>query len=257
MTDDNDLIGLIDFDGTLMETEPVYDACFDTLFARHGITHRNRVEYKDAVSKQYGFVTGTGWRIIMPATIEYLTGETISTEETEELVSEFTQLVCRQVEEDPSHLYKPSLDFCKSMMDAEARLSIHSGTEPEICRAFLAHEHIDGLFDDIVSSHRTSYPTGPYTRYKRFLMDTLMDRYRNDNNDDHDTQFFVYGDSNGDGFAAEELGLPFVMARTHAGPDTLSVGQRTIKPAMVIIVDGDGSEIPNIVTAVMGSTRQE
>lgn len=133
----------------------------------------------------------------MPTTIEYLTGETISTEETEQLINEFTQLACEQVEGDPSHLYKPSLDFCKSMMDAGARLSIHSGTEPEICRAFLAHEHIDGLFDDIVSSHRASYPTEPYTRYKRFLMGTLMDRYRNDNNDDRGTQFFVYGDSNG------------------------------------------------------------
>lgn len=61
----NQLIGLIDFDGTLFETEPLYDDCMDVLLHSHGITQLPWASYKNTVTDKYRFVTGTGWRIII------------------------------------------------------------------------------------------------------------------------------------------------------------------------------------------------
>lgn len=119
------------------------------------------------------------------------------------------------------------------------RLSIHSGTEPEIVSTLLDHKDIRDLFDVIVSSNKTNKPDGGYTRYKKRLLSRLMDHYEHpesreysepraqghhNHNDDGNhhavngnhiadpvSRFFVLGDSNGDAAAAEELDLPFIM----------------------------------------------
>lgn len=261
------LIGLIDFDGTIFETESYYDDCMDDLFHKRSITDRPRVDYKDAVADKYRFVTGTGWRIIIPDMVEFLTGERPTPEETESLVEEFTGLVCDAARTSHAgHAYQASLNLCRKIVEQGGRLSIHSGTEPEIVRTLLDLEGVGDLFDTVVSSHKTSdLLDGGYTRYKRNLMERLMDHYKNGgvdpkgvNGEDAvigtatrpDTRFFVLGDSNGDGFAALELGLPFVMARRHDAPRFMTVGNEMITPVLSLEVDGDGGEIPWILDSI-------
>lgn len=275
-TDNHDqLIGLIDFDGTLFETEPLYDDCMDVLLHSHGITQLPRTSYKGSVADKYRFVTGTGWRIIITCTVEHLTGERPTPQETESLVHEFTDLVCDQAISSPiDHSYQPTIEFCKEIVGLGGRLSIHSGTEPEIVSTLLDHKDISDLFDVIVSSNKTNKPDGGYTRYKKRLLSRLMDHYEHpesreysepraqghhDHNDDggHTTdpvpRFFVLGDSNGDGFAAEELDLPFIMARKQDDPAELTIGARTIHPSMSLVVDGNGGEIPELTKKILNN----
>ena len=153
MTNNNNLlIRLIDFDGTLFETEPLYDDCMDVLLHSHGITQLPRTAYKGPVADKYRFVTGTGWRIIIPCTIEYLTGARPTPTETESLVQRFTNLVCEQATTHTDHSYQPTIEFCKDVIDSGGKLSIHSGTEPEIVSTLLDHKDISDLFDVIGTS---------------------------------------------------------------------------------------------------------
>lgn len=269
----NNLIGLIDFDGTLFETESFYDECLDRLFQTEGVTRQPRTSYKDDVSNKYGFVTGTGWRIIIPCTIEYLTGARPTPTETESLVQRFTNLVCEQATTHTDHSYQPTIEFCKEVIDSGGKLSIHSGTEPEIIGTVLDHEGVSDLFDVIVSSNKTNKTDDGYTRYKKRLLSKLMDYYKHpepcrtqghhDHNDDGNhhavngnhtadpvSRFFVLGDSNGDAAAAEELDLPFIMARKQDDSAELIIGTRTIRPSMSLVVDGDGSEIPGLTKKI-------
>lgn len=66
-------------------------------------------------------------------------------------------------------------------------------------------------------------------------------------------RFFVLGDSNGDGFAAEELDLPFIMARKQDDPAELTIGARTIHPSMSLVVDGNGGEIPELTKKILNN----
>ena len=69
----SNMIGLIDFDGTLFDTDGLYDTCIDQLLSETGMsTARKHAEYKHDVDAAYGFITGTGWRRIIPTTIQYL-----------------------------------------------------------------------------------------------------------------------------------------------------------------------------------------
>lgn len=282
-TDNHDqLIGLIDFDGTLFETESLYDDCMDVLLHPHGITQLPRTAYKDPVADKYRFVTGTGWRIIIPCTVEHLTGGRLTPQETESLVHEFTDLVCDYAISSPiDHSYQPTIEFCKEIIGLDGRLSIHSGTEPEIVSTLLDHKGASDLFDVIVASNKTNKPDGGHTRYKKHLLSKLMDHYEhpesrgysepraqghhdhNDNgghtavNGDHTAdlvlRFFVLGDSNGDAAAAEELDLPFIMARKQDDPAELTIRARTIHPSMSLVVDGDGSKIPGLTKKIFNN----
>ena len=118
------------------------------------------------MADKYGFVTGTGWRIIIPCTIEYLTGVRPTPTETESLVQRFTNLVCEQAMTHTDHSYQPTIEFCKEVIDSGGKLSIHSGTEPEIIGTILDHEGVSDLFDVIVSSNKTNKTDGGYARYK-------------------------------------------------------------------------------------------
>lgn len=71
----------------------------------------------------------------------------------------------------------PTIEFCKEIVGLGGRLSIHSGTKPEIVSTLLDHKDISDLFDVIVSSNKTNKPDGGYTRYKKRLLSRLMDHY--------------------------------------------------------------------------------
>lgn len=87
--------------------------------------------------------------------------------ETESLVHEFTDLVCDYAISSPiDHSYQPTIEFCKEVIDSGGKLSIHSGTEPEIISTLLDHKDISDLFDVIVSSNKTNKTDGGYRRYK-------------------------------------------------------------------------------------------
>lgn len=66
-------------------------------------------------------------------------------------------------------------------------------------------------------------------------------------------RFFVLGDSNGDAAAAEELYLPFIMARKQDDPAELNIGARTIHPSMSLLVDGNGGEIPELTKKILNN----
>lgn len=243
------LIGLIDFDGTLFETESIYDEAMDDLFSRHGhdTGGRKHVDYKHDVADKYGIMTGTGWRIILPSTVHYLTGETLTADESERLVGEFTDIVLRLIHDDPHDMYPASAMFCERVLANGGRLALHTGTEPEICKALLSASGHD-WFDAMESSHILRLD-GEYTRYKKRLLTALMDDCIDA--DGGDPFFFVYGDSNGDGFAAKELGLPFVMARTHDAPYTMGLDGAVLSPGMSITVDGDGDEVESVLNGLL------
>ena len=109
---------------------------------------------EDDVSKQApASVTGTGVEDHHSCTIEYLTGVRPTPTETESLVHEFTDLVFDYAISSPiDHSYQPTIEFCKKVIDSGGKLSIHSGTEPEIVSTLLDHKDISDLFDVIGTS---------------------------------------------------------------------------------------------------------
>lgn len=79
--------------------------------------------------------------------------------ETESLVQRFTNLVCKQATTHTDHSYQPTIEFYKEVIDSGGKLSIHSGTEPEIIGTILDHEGVSDLFDVIVSSAKPTRQT--------------------------------------------------------------------------------------------------
>ena len=97
-------------------------------------------------------------------TIEYLTGARPTPTETESLANDSRT---SYVNKRRPHLpLIPTIEFCKEVIDSDGKLSIHSGTEPEIIGTILDHEGVSDLFDVIVSSNKTNKTDGGYARYK-------------------------------------------------------------------------------------------
>lgn len=53
--------------------------------------------------------------------------------------------------------------------------------------------------------------------------------------------------------SAEELDLPFIMARKQDDPAELNIGARTIHPSMSLVVDGNGGEIPELTKKILNN----
>lgn len=253
----SNMIGLIDFDGTLFDTDGMYDACIDQLLSETGMsTARRHAEHKHDVDAEYGFITGTGWRRIIPATIQYLwcsgsleqnatnkatrgmlsdyDGGDLPERDVRLLVSRFTELCLGYIDRiDIASIALPAgVSFARRLHEAGVGMSIHTGTEPQIVAAILGRAGMLGMFDGIESSRLFATNTGDADdsigRYKAVLLRNLMDEYDLARASDDGIQpaadrFFVFGDSDGDMVAAGRLGLPFVQAYRNGGMHATSV----------------------------------
>lgn len=241
----NQIIGLIDFDGTLCNTDPIYDKCIDLIFKKHKISLENRINYKDEVEKRYGFVTGQPWCDILFYTIQYLTGQKMNESYISNLYHEFVDLVVDNSLDAKDLFYYSSCELCRSLFDAGIKLCLHSGTSKKIINSFLNIGSLETIFSSIVCSEDINPDTSlGIGAYKIPLFTHLVDSSQG-------KKFFVFGDAIGDCFAAKELNIPFILASSETKEPYFEINSKRIYPNYVVNISKKGDSLKKQIDYVL------